>query len=146
MPSSRCRVIAVGHARCRSDPLRCTAYLSGASSRCSITHRKQRAYLASRKLNQRAYLANGVLRDEATLWRVEGDIFGEHTVLAETVPLSEVQLLPPVQPCNILAVGLNYASHAGTAGAAAPVSSLQSPVSNHQSLITKDRGINKFPI
>lgn len=62
----------------------------------------------------------GVLRDEATLWRVEGDIFGEHTVLAETVPLSEVQLLPPVQPGNILAVGLNYASHAGTAGAAAP--------------------------
>ena len=62
----------------------------------------------------------GVLRDEETLWRVEGDIFAEHTVLAETVPLSEVQLLAPVQAGNLLAVGLNYASHAGAAVPAVP--------------------------
>lgn len=36
------------------------------------------------------------------------------------MPLSDVQLLAPVPARNLLAVGLNYASHAGMAAAAAP--------------------------
>ncbi len=35
-------------------------------------------------------------------------------------PLSTVTLLPPVSPTKVLAVGLNYRSHSGNAGAAQP--------------------------
>jgi 2-keto-4-pentenoate hydratase/2-oxohepta-3-ene-1,7-dioic acid hydratase in catechol pathway len=45
---------------------------------------------------------------------ISGDLFGEFEVLPETVPLSSVRLLAPVQPSKVIAVGLNYQSHLGT--------------------------------
>ena len=50
--------------------------------------------------------------EENGAWRlVEGDIFGRHTV-GEPVPRVGDQLLPPVVPSKIVAVGLNYRDHA----------------------------------
>ena len=37
-----------------------------------------------------------------------------------TVRLSDVRLLPPTEPSKVIAVGLNYRSHAGMSGADAP--------------------------
>lgn len=45
---------------------------------------------------------------------VEGDLFGEHTVGPDQVPLGSVQLLAPVVPSKVIAVGLNYQSHLGS--------------------------------
>lgn len=54
----------------------------------------------------------GVLEGE-TIRRIEGDVFGEHTVTGEAVPLRGVRLLAPVMPSKVIAVGLNYQSHLG---------------------------------
>ena len=42
---------------------------------------------------------------------VEGDLYGEHRLLDETVPLESVRLLPPARPGKILAAAVNYPSH-----------------------------------
>ena len=44
---------------------------------------------------------------------VSGNIFGALTPTGETAPLSKVELLVPVQPTKIIAIGINYKSHAG---------------------------------
>ncbi len=44
---------------------------------------------------------------------IQGDLFGEHRVLDQTLPLSSVRLLAPVTPSKVIAVGLNYQSHLG---------------------------------
>ena len=44
---------------------------------------------------------------------IRGDIFGEHEILEESIPLSSVHLLAPVDPSKVIAVGLNYQSHLG---------------------------------
>jgi 2-keto-4-pentenoate hydratase/2-oxohepta-3-ene-1,7-dioic acid hydratase in catechol pathway len=44
---------------------------------------------------------------------IDGDLFGEHQVLSERIPISEVFLLAPVVPSKVIAVGLNYQSHLG---------------------------------
>lgn len=43
--------------------------------------------------------------------RIQGDIFGSYQITDESYPLSDVELLPPVDPPNIIAIGLNYKSH-----------------------------------
>ncbi len=53
----------------------------------------------------------GVL-DGERLHRIEGDIFGVHRVLDESVALADVTLLAPVpRPGKILAAAVNYQSH-----------------------------------
>lgn len=47
-------------------------------------------------------------------------IGGELVVTGDTVPLSDIKLLAPVTPPNILAIGLNYREHAIETGAAIP--------------------------
>ncbi|MFC1661733.1 fumarylacetoacetate hydrolase family protein [Gemmatimonadota bacterium] len=44
---------------------------------------------------------------------IDGDIFGDHQVREEAIPLSAVKLLAPVTPSKVIAVGLNYQSHLG---------------------------------
>lgn len=44
---------------------------------------------------------------------VSGGVFGSLTPTGETVPLSRVRLLVPVRPTKIVAIGINYRSHAG---------------------------------
>jgi 2-keto-4-pentenoate hydratase/2-oxohepta-3-ene-1,7-dioic acid hydratase in catechol pathway len=44
---------------------------------------------------------------------IQGDLFGDHELTSETIPLSDVRLLAPVKPSKVIAVGLNYQSHLG---------------------------------
>lgn len=62
------------------------------------------------------YMAGGQvsygLLEEETIYRIEGDLFDEHTVTNESVKLAEVKLLAPCAPSKIVAVGINYRDHA----------------------------------
>ena len=44
---------------------------------------------------------------------MSGNVFGPLTPTGETAPLSKVEILVPVQPPKILAIGINYRSHEG---------------------------------
>jgi 2-keto-4-pentenoate hydratase/2-oxohepta-3-ene-1,7-dioic acid hydratase in catechol pathway len=54
---------------------------------------------------------HGILKEDK-ITAVEGDIFSGFSETNGHVLLKEVRLLPPVDPPNILAIGLNYKSHA----------------------------------
>lgn len=60
----------------------------------------------------------GVPVDERTARRIDGDLFGEHTVTQETAAVK--RLLAPVQPVNVMAIGLNYRRHAEESGKELP--------------------------
>ena len=60
----------------------------------------------------------GIL-DGGTIAVIDGDIFGDHSLTDRTVPLSDVDLLPPTDPEKVIAVGLNYQSHLGERAASA---------------------------
>ena len=57
----------------------------------------------------------GLIEGEA-IYAVEGSIFGEFRQAEKVATLTEVRLLAPCQPTKILAVGLNYRTHAAEAG------------------------------
>jgi 2-keto-4-pentenoate hydratase/2-oxohepta-3-ene-1,7-dioic acid hydratase in catechol pathway len=58
--------------------------------------------------------------DEGGAWRlVEGDVFGEHE-LGDTIASDGQQLLSPVAPSKIVAIGLNYKDHAAEQGKPLP--------------------------
>lgn len=63
--------------------------------------------------------AYGILADQ-TIRELKGGLFANPKATGRTVPLSKVRLLPPVVPSKVIAVGLNYQSHAGMSGAGAP--------------------------
>ncbi len=46
--------------------------------------------------------------------QIDGDLFGQWTKTDKTHALSEVTLLVPTQPTKVLALAVNYRSHAGT--------------------------------
>jgi 2-keto-4-pentenoate hydratase/2-oxohepta-3-ene-1,7-dioic acid hydratase in catechol pathway len=50
------------------------------------------------------------LQEDGSALQISGDIFGEHSVTQK--PAAVAKLLAPVQPSNILCVGLNYRQHA----------------------------------
>lgn len=52
------------------------------------------------------------LVEGSTVFRIEGDIFGEYAVTEEKFMLSDVKLLAPCMPSKIVAVGINYRDHA----------------------------------
>jgi len=52
--------------------------------------------------------------------RVSGDIFGVYEVTGDVFNLTDIRLLAPVTPPNIIAIGLNYRKHASETGAAEP--------------------------
>lgn len=56
--------------------------------------------------------AYGILEGD-TIRELEGDLFASPRPTGRTLRLSEVRLLPPVQPSKVIAVGLNYRSHLG---------------------------------
>jgi 2-keto-4-pentenoate hydratase/2-oxohepta-3-ene-1,7-dioic acid hydratase in catechol pathway len=62
----------------------------------------------------------GVLQDADTLRLIQGNILGDWSVSDATIPLAEVRLLAPVQPPNVIAIGLNYRKHAEESGSAIP--------------------------
>ena len=61
----------------------------------------------------------GVLQEE-WLSPIKGSIFRRFTVSDERIPISEVSLLPPVEPSKIVAVGVNYRDHAMERGKPVP--------------------------
>lgn len=64
------------------------------------------------RFQQNERISYGLLEGEMVR-PINGDLFGEHELLSETLPLSEVHLLAPVNPSKVIAVGLNYQSHLG---------------------------------
>lgn len=54
----------------------------------------------------------GTLQDDNQLSLIQGDIFHSFEVTSQKVPLTNVKLLPPVQPRKLICIGLNYQAHA----------------------------------
>lgn len=63
------------------------------------------------RVQQGERIFHGVLEGDR-IDRIEGDLFGVWQRTDNWVPKSKVTLLPPVDPPNILAIGLNYQKHA----------------------------------
>ncbi len=58
--------------------------------------------------------------DRHQVMPISGDPFSEYAEDGDPVPLSEIQILPPVLPSKIVAVGVNYKAHAVEMGHAIP--------------------------
>lgn len=61
----------------------------------------------------------GLIEGEA-VYAIEGSVFGEFRRMEKVAALADVSLLAPCQPTKILAVGLNYRTHAAEAGMDVP--------------------------
>ena len=70
--------------------------------------------------NQDGACLHGLVLENDTLQIIKGDIFGEWQPTDETIPLASVRLLAPVEPPNIIAIGLNYRGHAKETGTPLP--------------------------
>ena len=57
-------------------------------------------------------LAYGVVED-GSVTEIEGSIYGDINKTSTRHDLNDVKLLIPCEPTQVLAVGLNYASHLG---------------------------------
>jgi 2-keto-4-pentenoate hydratase/2-oxohepta-3-ene-1,7-dioic acid hydratase in catechol pathway len=64
-------------------------------------------------------ISYGTLEGDA-VHRIEGDIYGDFEVTRDRCARSGIELLAPVIPPNIVAVGLNYRSHAAEVKAEVP--------------------------
>jgi 2-keto-4-pentenoate hydratase/2-oxohepta-3-ene-1,7-dioic acid hydratase in catechol pathway len=62
----------------------------------------------------------GVLESNFTIKLIEGDIFGRWKQTTREIDFKAVELLAPVEPPNILAIGRNYRGHVAEAGEATP--------------------------
>ena len=58
----------------------------------------------------------GVLRDETHLSVIDGSVFGGFKLRKKTYRLTEVKLIHPVDPHDIVAIGVNYGAHGKEAG------------------------------
>lgn len=52
------------------------------------------------------------LLERDTVWKINGDMFSDYSVGSEQLNLAKIRLLAPCLPTKIVAVGLNYRSHA----------------------------------
>src|SRR5688572_19125785 len=57
-------------------------------------------------------VAYGIVEGNS-IHELTGDLFEAPKRTGKTVPLAQAKLLAPVQPKNVIAVGLNYKSHLG---------------------------------
>ncbi len=69
----------------------------------------------ARFANAEGAIRCGIVGD-GTIELIEGDALGSRRKTGETVALTEVKLLAPVVPSNILCIGRNYADHATELG------------------------------
>ena len=58
--------------------------------------------------------------DGATVRVLDGNFLEAHAETGKTLALADLTLLPPTVPSKVLAVGLNYASHAASSSAGNP--------------------------
>ncbi|MHB8095468.1 MAG: fumarylacetoacetate hydrolase family protein [Candidatus Aminicenantales bacterium] len=61
----------------------------------------------------------GILKEEF-LFPLKGSVFKDFKIEDSPIPMSDVLLLPPVEPTKIVAVGVNYRDHAQEMGRALP--------------------------
>jgi 2-keto-4-pentenoate hydratase/2-oxohepta-3-ene-1,7-dioic acid hydratase in catechol pathway len=73
--------------------------------------------------------AYGLMREDK-IYRVTGDLFGKHSVSKTGTFASKAQLLAPIVPRKIFAVGLNYKSHLGGRPAPAAPEIFYKPVTS----------------
>ena len=73
-------------------------------------------YKNSAKENNIKY---GILEDEK-IFELEGDVFGDFSIGTEVGNLENIELKAPVDPPNIIAIGLNYKKHAEESGIRLP--------------------------
>ena len=62
--------------------------------------------------------AYAALQPDGSALEITGDVFGDHQ-FTDTV-IQPGKLLAPIQPTQILCIGLNYAKHAAESGAKVP--------------------------
>jgi 2-keto-4-pentenoate hydratase/2-oxohepta-3-ene-1,7-dioic acid hydratase in catechol pathway len=65
-------------------------------------------------------IATGAIVEDDTIRVLEGTFFERPLPTGEEVPLAEIELLAPVLPSKIVAVGKNYAAHAAEFGMSVP--------------------------
>lgn len=63
------------------------------------------------RFHQKGKIAYGVVED-TKVREISGDIFGEYSVTRNEYSLNDVQILAPVIPSKLVAIGLNYVDHA----------------------------------
>jgi len=71
------------------------------------------------RFRYRKKILYGVLKEEF-LFPVKGSVFRDFKIEDSPVPMSEVFILPPVEPTKIVAVGANYKDHAQEMGRPLP--------------------------
>ncbi|MBI5586538.1 MAG: fumarylacetoacetate hydrolase family protein [Deltaproteobacteria bacterium] len=54
----------------------------------------------------------GLLEGEERVERLTGTPFDGYRTTGESIPLSEIRILPPCRPSKVIAIGLNYRDHA----------------------------------
>ncbi len=65
-------------------------------------------------------IATGAIVEDDTIRVLEGTFFERPLPTGEEIPLTEVELLAPILPSKIVAVGKNYAAHAAEFGMSVP--------------------------
>jgi 2-keto-4-pentenoate hydratase/2-oxohepta-3-ene-1,7-dioic acid hydratase in catechol pathway len=63
------------------------------------------------RFSRNGKIAYGVVEDDKVR-EISGDIFGEYTVTQTTYNLNDVEILAPIIPSKLVAIGLNYVDHA----------------------------------
>ncbi len=63
------------------------------------------------RFSRNGKIAYGVVEDDKVR-EISGDIFGEYTVTQTTYNLADVEILAPIIPSKLVAIGLNYIDHA----------------------------------
>jgi 2-keto-4-pentenoate hydratase/2-oxohepta-3-ene-1,7-dioic acid hydratase in catechol pathway len=64
--------------------------------------------------------AQGIPSADATVEILQSHPFGELKTTGESIPLTDVRLLPPLTPTKIIGIGKNYADHAKEMGGEVP--------------------------
>ncbi|CAH6815090.1 Fumarylacetoacetate hydrolase [Vibrio chagasii] len=67
--------------------------------------------------------------DKSDVLPISGDIFGEYAVAKTSTPLESVEVLLPIKPEKVFAVGMNFASHLASPADAPPPMFLKLPSS-----------------
>ncbi|CAH7102982.1 Fumarylacetoacetate hydrolase [Vibrio chagasii] len=67
--------------------------------------------------------------DKGDVLPISGDIFGEYAVAKTSIPLESVEVLLPIKPEKVFAVGMNFASHLASPANAPPPMFLKLPSS-----------------